>query len=370
MTGAALQLRVVEVDPSADPRWDAYVEAHPDAVVYQHSAWLRALQREYPRPAVNLAVSDPAGGLHGVMPLTITRGLPFGRGGELAGRRLASLPRTPLAGPLADDGAGLELLVGAARRRLPDGARLQLKPADERLGALVPPLIDQPWRCNYVVDLPDDPAALRFGRRSNHVSIRSSIKTATADGVAVRRAEDLADVREWYRLYLQTMRHHVVPARPLRLFTALWAELRPRGMMRLLLAERGGELLAGSVLLMLGPTVFYAFNGSRRSALRFRANDVLQWQAIHDACAEGYRHYDLGEVADGHDGLAHFKRKWGAQTRQLHRYSYPARSEPASGGAGGVGGADGAAEGWSGRVWRRLPLAVTAAAGRLAYRYL
>lgn len=181
MTGGP-QLEVHDVDPSTDPRWDAYVEAHPDAVVYHRSAWLRTLQREYPRPAVNLVVADSAGAVHGLMPLTITRGLPFGRGGELAGPRLSSLPRTPLAGPLADDRAGLELLVSAARWRLPAGTRLQLKPADERLAALVPPPTDHAWRMNYVLDLPEDPSALQFGRRANHVRIRSSIKAAATDG--------------------------------------------------------------------------------------------------------------------------------------------------------------------------------------------
>lgn len=358
------ELRIRDVDPSADPRWDAYVAGHGQGVVFQHSAWLRALQREYPRPAVNLVLEDEAGAVRGILPLVVTRGLPFGRGGELAGRRLSSLPRTPVAGPLADEASGLTLLVRGAEERLPHGAHLQLKPSEPQLGHIVPPLTDLPWRSTYVVDLPDRPEQLRFGRRRNHVRIRSSVTTATADGVTVRRVEDPTDLRAWYWLYLETMRHHLVPARPLRLFTALWDELRPRGMMRLVVAERRGELLAGSVLLMLGPTVFYAFSGSSRSSLPLRPNDVLQWHAIHDACAEGYRRYDLGEVAEGNAGLAHFKHKWGAEPRRLHRYTYPAPAAAPS-------SADATATGrWAGRAWRRLPLATTAAAGRIAYRYL
>lgn len=360
---------VREIDPARDPRWDAYVAAHPDGVVYHGAGWLRALQREYGRAPVALALEGGDGVLHGVLALMATSGLPLRRGGELAGRRLASLPRTPVAGPLADDRAGLVLLVRAARERLAPGARLQLKLAEPRLDGVDPQLHGQPWRLSYSRDLPGPGEELRFGARRNHVRIRSAVTRATDDGVLVRRAERLGDVRAWYRLYLATMREHLVPARPWSLFVALWEELRPRGEMRLLLAERRGELLGGSLLLMSSSTVFYAFNGSRRSALALKPNDVLQWRALHDAAAEGYARYDLGEVAEGNEGLAHFKRKWGAQATRLHRYSFPALA-PARAPAAADGNGAGAVAALARRAWGRVPLGATALAGRFVYRYL
>lgn len=355
---AAGHHRLVVVDPDADPRWDEYVRANAHGSIYHHSGWLRALRREYEQPLLGLALEDAHGALRGVLPLMPTKGLPFARGNPTTGRRLSSLPRTPLAGPLAEDRAGLGALVRAAIDRTPPGAHLQLKLDDARLDGLVS---GGPWRTTYVVELPESPDLLRFGSRRNTTRIRSSITTASNDGVRVVAAQTLAEVRRWYRLYLETMRHHVVPARPFRLFEALWEELRPRGMMQLLLAQRQGELLAGSVLLKHGRTTWYAFNGSSRQAFRHRPNDMLQWHALHAACAAGDRWYDLGEVADHHTGLAHFKRKWGAQTRSLYRYSHPEATQLAEEAPPRkvVAGA-----------WRVLPLGATALAGRAAYRYL
>jgi hypothetical protein len=358
-----------EIDPSRDPRWDAYVAAHPDGVVYHGAGWLRALEREYGRAPVTLALEDGDGALQGVLALMATSGLPFGRGGELAGRRLASLPRTPVAGPLADDPAGLAQLVGVARERLPPGARLQLKLAEPRLDGVDPELQGRPWRLSYSRALPGPGEELRFGARRNHVRIRSAVTRAIDAGVTVRRAERIEEVRAWYRLYLATMREHLLPARPWGLFVALWEELRPHGEMRLLLAEHRGELLGGSLLLMSSSTVFYAFNGSRRSALALKPNDVLQWRALHDAAAEGYARYDLGEVEEGNEGLAHFKRKWGAHATRLHRYSFPA-SVSAPGDASAPGGDGGRVTVLARRAWRRVPLRATAVAGRIVYRYL
>jgi len=350
--------RLVVVDPDADPRWDEYVGANEHGSIYHHSGWLRALRREYEQPLLGLALEDAHGALRGVLPLIQTKGLPFASGNPTTGRRLSSLPRTPFAGPLAEDRAGLAALVRAAIDRTPPGAHLQLKLDRARLDGLVS---GGPWRTTYVVELPESPERLRFGSRRNNTRIRSSITTASKDGVRVVPAQTLAEVRRWYRLYLETMRHHVVPARPLRLFEALWEELRPRGMMQLLLAQRQGELLAGSVLLKHGRTTWYAFNGSSRAAFHHRPNDMLQWHGLHAACAAGDRWYDLGEVAEHHTGLAHFKRKWGAQTRRLYRYSHPEAARLAE---------EAPPRQVVARAWRALPLGATALAGRAAYRYL
>jgi CelD/BcsL family acetyltransferase involved in cellulose biosynthesis len=157
-----------------------------------------------------------------------------------------------------------------------------------------------------------------------------------------------------------------VPARPYRFFLALWELLRPRGLMRLLIAEREGRLLAGCLLLMFGETVFYAFNGRRLAELSVRPNDALHWRALHDACAEGYRRYDFGEVPLDNEGLSRFKRKWGTEKSTLYRYFYPPPDaeervdEAASSGLGHL----------SKLAWRRLPLPLTALISDRLYSYL
>jgi CelD/BcsL family acetyltransferase involved in cellulose biosynthesis len=359
--------RVVAVDPSSDPRWDAYVTAHPEAVVFQHSAYLRALAREYGRPVLGLACEDGGGRLLGVLPLMWTRGVPLAR--SVAGRRLSSLPRTPVAGPLADDEDALGALVRAGARRAAErgGAQLQLKPPAAHLDGIAP-LTRHPWRSTYVYDLPSDGKAPRFGNSRNHARIRWAVGKAERAGLRVRRACSEADVRRWYPLMLEALRPHAVPPRRLGFLLALWEELEPRGMMRLLLAETAtGELQAGVVLLMLrGGTVFYAFNGVRSDALQRRPNDLIQWQALHDAAQEGFHRYDFGEVVAEQAGLADFKRKWGTREVPLQRYYHPAPEDPPDPGAGPTTPLRHAAQ----RTWQRLPLRATTLVGTEVYRWL
>ena len=371
LLGAAHK-RVIQVD-AADPRWDAFVARAPGATVYHHSGWLAALQHEGRQPLVKLAYEEPDGTLSGILPLMVTRGLPLGLGGPSAAGRLSSLPRTPVAGPVATNDTALRALteaaVGHARSA---GLRLQLKQATGTLDGLVPGLQGSPWRLSYVKQLPDDPDRLRFGNSRNHSRIMWAVRKAQREGLKVREATTYADLRSWYRLYLDVNRWRGLPSRPYRLFQAAWEYLKPGGFLRLLLVhqrrERRDILLAGSMILMLGDTAFYSFNGRLREALPLRPNDLLQWHAMRDAAAASYRWYDFGEVEEGNEGLATFKAKWDTQTRTLIRYHAP----PLPGDHAGYSGTR--AKGWPRRAalraWHHVPLGVTALAGDWIYRYL
>jgi CelD/BcsL family acetyltransferase involved in cellulose biosynthesis len=372
-TASAVDLRVVDLNPSHDPRWDEFVTAHADGLVFHHSAWLRTLECEYDHGSVALGAEDADGRLHAILPLAYTRGLPFGLGGPAAGRRLASLPRTPIAGPLSTSREALMAVVGSAvqRVRAEPGLRLQIKTPSPELDG-VGELVGKPWRLNYTLELPSDLGALRFGNARNHSRIRWAVNKATRSGLHVRPAESEEELRAWYRLYLDVNRTRLQPPRPYRLFEAAWRLLRPLGLMRLLLAEHrtgsASRIVAGSVLLMLGGTVFYAFNGRLREALSLRPNDVIQWHAIHQACAEGFRRYDFGEVAEANLDLAKFKSKWGTEARRLHRYYYPAPPE-AGAGYGGLE-SESLFKRAATPIWHRMPSRLTEIFGDRVYRYL
>jgi Acetyltransferase (GNAT) domain len=364
--------RVILLDPE-DPRWDAFVLAAPGATVFHHSGWLAALAREHGQHPLKLACEKPDGSLSGVLPLMATRGLPPGIGGAGTGRRLSSLPRTPVAGPLGTSDEVLRILVEAAvARARAAGLRLQLKQAGRRLDGLVPGLQGSPWRFSYVKPLPADPDRLRFGNSRNHARIAWAVRKAQREGLHIRDATTETELREWYRLYLDVNRWHGLPPRPFRFFQAIWDVLRPGGFARLLLAhqQRSGHehLLAGAMLLMLGDTVSYAFNGRMKAALPLRPNDFLQWQAMRDAAAAGYRWYDFGEVAERNDGLTRFKAKWDTESRTLVRYYAPPLGHDES----RYPGLD--SQSWPHRLalraWHRVPLPITAFAGDQVQRFL
>jgi len=349
---------VVELTSSDAPRWEAFVAARAEALIYHHPAWLDAVVAAHGYQALVLGHEDQSGLLDGVLPLLRKRGL-------LTGRRLVSLPHTPVAGPLvARPDVAARLAAAALERARASGARLEIKTGAQGLVGGGSSLSATPWSTTYVLALPEDPAAVRFGNSRNHGRIKWAVGKSHKEGVALREAGSEADVRAWHALYLETMRQHAIPPRPLAFFAVLWDRLAGPGMLRLLLAERDGVLLAGSIFLMYGSTVFYAFNGRRADALHLRPNDLIQWKAIHDAARAGFRRYDFGEVEDDQHGLAEFKAKWGAVAEPLCRLVDPPLD------AAGHHGALERLRHVGRRAWRRLPLPATARVGDLVYRHL
>ena len=359
----AAGLQVFDLQPD-DRRWEQFVVSRPDALPYHHPSWSQVLRETFQYSPAALGCSDGTGRLSGILPLFEKRSL-------LARSHLSSLPHTPAAGPLADDGESLQALLSAAASRVDQsGVRwLQVRMQDSSLDGLADGFSRLDWESAYILDLPDDPEQLRFASSRDRSAILRAVRKASRSGVTVREASSREDAVRWYNLYLATMRAHAAPPRPFRFFQKMWEILAPQGRLRLLLAERKADgrthLLAGSIFLLHGHTVIYAFNGRDQSQLEFRPNDAIHWTAITEACNAGFVRYDFGEVTSGNDGLARYKEKWGARRIQWYRYDYPRHHELERGAL-----RPGLLRSTAERAWLLAPIPVTEALGSWIYRRL
>jgi len=383
-------LHVFKLDLRTDPRWQQFVCAHPGAVVFHRPSWLAALESEYSQKCVSLACADERGRIHAILPLFYTKGLGLRMGGLATGRRLSSLPRTPVAGPLAlTPEAEAEIIQYAVELARSQGAQLEIKSHLSHLERSSRALFCIAWRPTFVDELPpsqqtapwndfeengreprtcsscDGCRRLRFGNARRQHRVNWAVRKAIKSGLTVREAETEEDLHRWYNLYLLTMRQNAVPPRPYRLFHSLWSSLQSAGKMRLLVAEQEQfgrkKMIAGSILLEFGQTVFYSFTGCAVEDFVLHPHDILQIEAIRGACRRGFRWYDFGEVAEDHATLTQFKTKWGGSPQPLYRYYSPAPAQRAPAGPSPltlVGR----------RIWRQLPTKLTSVLGDLIYR--
>lgn len=245
LDAALSSLRVVEIDPSRDQRWEAFLAGRPDATVYHHPLWLQLLHEAFNYQPAHLMCEDTRGQVRGILPL-------FGLRGILTGRRFSSLPRTPVGGPLAVDRKATAALLATAveRAQAERNGHLQLKVESDTIDGLVDGLVGGPFRPTYVLPLPSADQPMLFGNARHRHRLKGNVTKAARHGILVREAESLAEMRAWHRLYLETMRWRFVPPRPYRFFEIAWDLLRPRDLLRLLLAEQRGE--AGPRLLSGG----------------------------------------------------------------------------------------------------------------------
>lgn len=408
-------LRVIRVNFREDQRWLDFLSIHPDASVYHHPGYLAALEEEYGRKCIALACETADGKLESILPLLSTRGFPLKLSRNILGPRLSSLPRTPIAGPLALNQEALKLILEAAVDlvRFDGKWQLEIKSFDDSLDQLMPDLYKIRWRDTYLRGLPNNPEPesalsadvnrdckgqcdncreMSFGGSRGKHKISWATTRAVKEGVRVRVAECPIDLRKWYPLYLNVMRKSMVPPHPLRFFQSLWNHLGPIGSMSLSVAEIPnitlistnqddhashnravstqtfeGKPVGGSILLQFGRKAFWAFTGSNSTGMRSHANDLALLKCIREACREGYDYFDLGEVADDHPKLSQFKAKWGTIQQPIYRYYYPApelgaKETPASGRE--------LIRNAAGFVWKRLPLPLIATLGEWLNGYL
>ncbi|MDI3340752.1 MAG: GNAT family N-acetyltransferase [Sphaerobacter sp.] len=357
-------LRVVAIGTD-DERWAAFVTSRPDALTYHHPAWSRVIQEAYGHTPAHLACEDEGRRLQGVLPLCYQRGI-------LSGRRLSSLPNTPVCGPLATSPAAATALLQAAadRVRSEPGLHLQIKSLAPDLDPDGKLLARVDWVPTYILELPTPPEAPSFQSARHRERIKRAVKKATKNGVLTREAETSHDLRAWYTLYLETMRRLAVPPRPFQFFEAAWRWLKPLGLATLLLAEQhtpsDTQLLGGSLFFMCGQSTRYSYAGYRRETADLRPNDLIHWTAIHAAWERGEKYFDFGEVSPGHDGLIRFKTKWGAQPWPVYRYYYPSARDP----IGHMAHPGGRIQALRQAVWCRLPLSVTERLGGWIYQHL
>lgn len=352
-------------DPS-DERWDAFVRSHPASAVYHLGAWSEILGRAYGFKSRYLAI-ERGGELHGVLPLMYSRGI-------ISGPRLRSLPIVHAAGPLGRTPEDERLLIEEACALTHREAKLLIiRSRDETLAELVPALTQGRAPSKWLVDLASvpeiDPAAWK--KRAPHL-VRN-LRAAEKAGVTFRETRSEADLRRFYRLYLDVMRRRRVLPRSYRQL-ALTRELLPE--YRLFAVEREGTCAAATLCYAYKETVEIHYSASDSAHLSARPNHALWWGVVAWAAEHGFREVDLGEATEGTE-LERFKRQFLAEPVGDFRYDYlidpsGTRADRLRRGSvqlGGAGTKRSRRAELVTRAWGRTPLGVTRALGKIVMRY-
>ena len=366
-------LRVIEAGNKYNLLWGKYLGENEYATVYHTLEWLDVIEKESGQNILKLICIDDNDNIVGIFPLQYTKGMPFRVGGVLASKRLSSLPRTPVGGPIAENKEAARLLLQTAINIISKstGYLLQIKSLNSDIDDCVGALNKYFWREIYIKEIPEYPDEIRFGKSKNHARIKWAVQKAEQNNISYRIATNVDDLKKWYALYLDTMRFHTTPARSYKFFKSLWEILKPKGLMQLLVADlkevNESKIIAGSVLFFYNKVVTHAFSGSSRirNHIELRPNDFLHWYAMIDAQKAGYKLYDFGEVSKDNAGLAAYKKKWDTAKLKMYHYYYPEpvqlQGENLDSGTVGV---------LKEKIWQSLPLGLTAKLGKFIYTKL
>jgi lipid II:glycine glycyltransferase (peptidoglycan interpeptide bridge formation enzyme) len=353
-------MRIIDIDPITDSRWDEFVKAHPASTIFHTSSWAKVLRERYNREPAYLAMEDERGKLRAVAPFFIYRSL-------LVRRRLSCLPGSEYCFPLANSGADVTELVKTAQKKVASGdvSSLEIKGWQDSVLPQELGLKEYSYYLSHVVNLSHNVEELRAslgGKKGYHV--RRNLKMAEESGMHVREARGEDDLSDFHRLTVFTRKRHNLFPEPYHFLQTIYKYIVLPGYGFLLLAELGDRIIAGSMYFCFGNTVLLKFNASDIKYSSYRPNYLLTWEAMERACQEGYERFDFGRSHPENHGLIRFKKQWGSQETLMRYYYYP-----------DVGGTSAVKQtSLYYRVYTKanqlMPLFVAKRVGRVLYKYL
>lgn len=315
-----MDVTISRIDPRTSTEWETFVDSHPDATVFHSTAWCNVLAETYGYKPLYVALRDETLKIVGGVPLMVVDSW-------LTSKRLVGLPFSDLCMPLLPADCDADEVMRAIAGQAGDSGAVALEvrgrpAADMRLCGYT----NGTTFYQHVIELREDTNL----DAQVHSSARRAIRKAEKEGVTVRLSTDAGDMRKFYELMVLTRRKHGLLPQPWRFFQNIQRYLVDEGSAHLLLAEHGGEVIAGDLLLSFRDQLVYKFNASDPRFLHLRPNNLLLWHAMRFGIENGRRSLDLGRCEEDNEGLRRFKLLWGSREQTLSYFYYPANRSGSS----------------------------------------
>jgi hypothetical protein len=186
----------------------------------------------------------------------------------------------------------------------------RLNPFDKTLGRFMLDNIQND--VTHVLDLSAGfDALLEMWARKNNATSRKARK-ARKEGVSIRPAFTLEDWRNYYAIYQDSLKRWGESASS-RYEWSLFNDIfqRRSSQIRLWLALHKENIIAGVLCFYARKHAVYWHGAALHKYFDLRPVNLLLYEVVHHACAEGYRWFDFNP-SGGHEGVAAFKRSFGA----------------------------------------------------------
>jgi CelD/BcsL family acetyltransferase involved in cellulose biosynthesis len=337
------------IDPCAHGAWDRLVRDAQLGSVFHSSPWLSSIADTYGFTIKASSLSDASGDLRGAMPYVVVD--------DERGVRTRALPFSDYCDPIADESTSflelvqplLELELPLSLRVLHDSWARQSEIFDETGVAM--------WHGAHIGD---DADAAWAGLKG---SSRRNIRHAREAGVRIRVSSALDDVLRFHELHCALRkRKYRMLAQPRAFFESLHRHFAPHDFIHVALAELDGEVVAGTLYLEWGKTLYYKFNASTDTTAR--PNDLLMWAGMELARQRGLTFLDFGLSDCDQPGLIRFKTKFADVEARISTLTWLPDDAPREAQFGSV-----LKEITEVLTDPSVPDALTARAGDLLYRY-
>ena len=305
-------MTITQIDPIQDPRWQPFVERHPDASVFHSIGWLKALQRTYGFRAVAYTTARAGEDLED--------GIVFCDAGSwLTGKRVISLPFSDHCQPLVNSADLAEVISFIHADRIRAGQKfVEIRPLrlDSSILCTASSIKTMKSYCFHSLDLSGNSDDIF--RNFHKDCVQRKIRRADKENLAYRSGQSRSLLRDFYGLQLLTRRHHGLPPQPFGWFSNLLDCLGNQLTIRT--ACKDGTPVAAMMTIRFRNTITYKYGCSNPNLNKLGGMPFLFWKTIEEGKQSGATHFDLGRSDLDNYGLIDFKDRLGASRSRIDYY--------------------------------------------------
>lgn len=309
-------MKLYQIDPTHDPRWQEFVQKHPRASVFHTVGWLSALRKTYDYEPVVFTTSSPIEELK--------NGLVFCRVKSwLTGHRLVSLPFADHCEPLCDSLEELSFIVRYLQSALnhQDWKYVEIRPINGSFGQIADRTGFLPSARYFLHNIDVRPDLDQIFQSLDKDCVRRRIQRAERADLAERRGASDDLLNAFYNLFIITRSRHELPPTPYAWFRNL---IRYQGdALEIRIAYQGESAIAAILTLRFSDVLYYKYGCSDPRFNKLGAMPWLLWRAISAAKLNGAAKFDMGRTDEGNSGLLAFKDHWVRSHERLTYWRFP-----------------------------------------------
>lgn len=294
--------RVRLLTPADYGRWDAFVQACPQATFFHRAGWQPVIEQAFGHRTW-FYYAERAGEIIGVLPLAEIKSRIFGHS-------LSSLPFCVYGGVATGCAQARRVLEEAAQAL---ARNLRVDHLEYRNREQQHP--DWPSKNLYVTFrkdiLPDEEQNMLAIPKKQRAMVRKGIKA----GLQSQLEDDIDGFFAAYSYSVHRLGTPVFSRKYFRLLKEVFGDD-----CELMTIRNQGRIVTGLMTFYFRDEVLPYYGGGTDEARAVAGNDFMYWELMRRSCEQGYKVFDFGRSKHG-TGAFDFKKNWGFEPQALH-YEY------------------------------------------------
>jgi FemAB-related protein (PEP-CTERM system-associated) len=288
--------------------WNNFVNNH-ETTIYHTYEWGEILKKVHGHDVFYISEKN------GIFPVAFVKSIIFGN-------RLISMPFADYGGPCAINKETTRELINnvVSLSEKMNLDFIEIRSPDEKYFKEFEQFgfVARKDYCTFILDLRQSLDELWKGmekRTRNDVTKSQKTKFKIID------VQNLEELREFYELYLSTMKNLGSPPQPFEFFKYTWEKFHPNKI-KIRLVEYEKNKISGMVFFYHNNKVHFSYSCSNRKFSKLRANDFLLWDTIKNAKKDNYKFFDFGRTRKN-SGVYFYKKGWGGkETPMTYFYKF------------------------------------------------